>query len=420
MRSFLKCIDRRFYIFALAWTILQLVLIIVFYNEPMGNDAKGYEAHAIQNYNLGTFYPSKANLYDVYVQGPGLVNTLIPVYAIFGSVRPFMFISLLMNVAILFEVLYLGIKFFSPRCAYIAAVLYALLLSNIFVATQINTEVLYLFLALTGFCLSTGRHKWCYALSGILYAMAWTVRPLVLAFAVASIVLFIYERRQCVAKSIINVAFMAVPLVILACVNQQRLGTPLISSSTGGYNLLMTAWDGATPLPNHSIYYSVDGFANKDIVSHLTFYERDQKWKHEALTMIGDHPFTYVKLCIERIGIMWNKDTWDIPSLLGHLDDPTYASSHGLHGDYVSYQIIRMTYSLLFYIICILAIIGIIRFRNQILSVKGIPLIVLTLGIGGTCLLPMEQRLHYPYIWVVCLCGAMEIEYVFWKHNNIH
>lgn len=408
--SFLKSVDRRFYVFAAAWATVQLALVLVFFNAPMGNDALGYEGHAIQSYSLGTIYPSQANLYDTYVQGPGLVNALIPFYAIFGNVRVFMFMELLMNVCILFEILYIGFRLFSRRTGYIAAVAYALLLSNIFAATQINTEVLYLFLAITAFCLSLNRRLWLQGVVGLLYAAAWTVRPLVLAFVVASIVFYICKRCQWLARCVLDIAFLALPLVLLGAVNERRIGTPLVSSSTGGYNLLMTAWDGATPLPNHSIYLYEDGLAHKDIVERLTFYERDKKWRTEAIALIEEHPLTYLKLCVERVIVMWNKDTWDIPNLLGNFDNPVYATRYGLHDDFVIYQIVRMLYSLAFYIVCICAIVGIARFRKQIFTLKGTTLVVLLLGISGTCLLPMEQRLHYPYVWVVCLWAAMEID----------
>lgn len=419
MRNFFKNIDRRFYIFTAIWALVQLVLICVFFNFPMGNDALGYERHAIQNFELGTFYPSQANLYDIYIQSPGLVNALIPFYAVFGTVRAFMFLSWLMNIGILFEILFVGFKLFNKRIGYIAAITYALILSNIFAATLVSTEVLYLFLALTGFCLSLSSRKMPQLFAGLFYVAAWTVRPLVLAFVIASLLYHICCRKAWLSKAIINVVALSVPLIILAIVNQRRVCSPVISSSTGGCALLQVAYPGAKLTPNMGIFYDKDGFARKDVLDHTTFYEKDRKWKHEAIIMIKEHPFKYIALCAARPVIMWNKDTWCVPNFMpDHIDDTNYAIQHHSKKRFILCQAIRMCYSLVYYVVCVLFVISIIRFRRLIFTLKGIPLVILLLGVCGTCLFGMEHRYHYPYIWIICLWAAMEIDRILVKRSK--
>lgn len=397
--------EKWFYIFVLLWALLQLIIIIAYYHLPFGPDAKGYESHAISCYNLGSTYPSINNLYDTYIQAPGLVNALIPVYAIFHSVRPFFFLNLLMNVAILFEIVYLGKKFFSDNVGYLSGVIYALLLSNVFAPANLCSEVHYLFLSLSGFCLSLKDKPISQILAGGAYALAYTVRPLVLAFVVASIVYHLVRKIKKINPVLLLLTFCLI-LCSIASYNYKKVGTPLISSSTGGYNLLMTANDHATPLPNHSIYYDKDGFAHSQIVGHLTFYEKNNKWKQEAIAWIKKHPGRYLLLCVERVGVMFNKDVWSVPSLLGNLDNPDYAIKSGSKYKIILCQLIKMGYSLWYYLIIIFFVASICKNRKWIFSKKGVLLLIFALGVGGTCLFPMEHRYHYPYMFIVAIWAA--------------
>lgn len=410
---------RWFPIFVVVWGIVQLACVIGCYNNEMGPDALGYTRHAIQCYNEGTFYPSINNLHDVYVQAPGLVNFLIPIYAVFGDVRIFLLLNIIMNIAILLETVYLGEKFFNKTVGYIAGVCYAIILANIFAPVVLGSEILYLFLALTGFVISLKAKPIPLISAGILYAVAYTVRPLVLAFLVASIVYYIYVKRKWLRNSLITIACFAIPLIALGEINQQRLGTPIVSSTTGGYNLLMTAYDKATPLPEHSIFYKSDGIGHPYLSSKYTFAERDSIWKSMAVSWIKEHPFRYLVLCGERVFIMWNKDVWSVPNFLpDHLDNPTYAIASGSKIRMIVCQAIRMCYSIVYYVVCVLFLISIVKYRKEILSGKGIMLLILLLGIGGTCLFPMEHRYHYPYMFILCIWVAYYISNRLEKGNK--
>lgn len=410
---------RWFPIFVVVWGIVQLACVIGCYNNEMGPDALGYTRHAIQCYNEGTFYPSINNLHDVYVQAPGLVNFLIPIYAVFGDVRIFLLLNIIMNIAILLETVYLGEKFFNKTVGYIAGVCYAIILANIFAPVVLGSEILYLFLALTGFVISLKAKPIPLISAGILYAVAYTVRPLVLAFLVASIVYYIYVKRKWLRNSLITIACFAIPLIALGEINQQRLGTPIVSSTTGGYNLLMTAYDKATPLPEHSIFYKSDGIGHPYLSSKYTFAERDSIWKSMAVSWIKEHPFRYLVLCGERVFIMWNKDVWSVPNFLpDHLDNPTYAIASGSKTRMIVCQAIRMCYSIVYYVVCVLFLISIVKYRKEILSGKGIMLLILLLGIGGTCLFPMEHRYHYPYMFILCIWVAYYISNRLEKGNK--
>lgn len=397
-----------FCIFFLLWTLLQSVIIIACYHLPFGPDAQGYEHHAIACYKECSTYPSISNLYDTYIQAPGLVNVLIPVYAVFHSVRPFFFLNLAMNVAILFEIVFIGRTFFSERVGRLSGVVYALFLSNIFAPTNLCSEVLYLFLSLSAFCLSLKNKVTNQIFAGLLYALAYTVRPLVLAFVVASII-YHYVARVKKFQPVFLVLSFVLLLGGIAIYNNDKIGTPLISSSTGGYNLLMTANDHAIPTPNHSIFYDKDGIAHPQIAGHYTFYEKNDLWKREAVSWIKQHPAKYSLLCLERVGVMFNKDVWSVPSLMGDLDNPDYAIKSGSTSKMLLCQLIRMGYSLWYYIILLFFVVSLFKNRKLIFTKKGIMLVILVLGVGGTCLFPMEHRYHYPYIFIIAIWASVYI-----------
>ena len=55
-------------------TVLQVILIVVYWDYPIGPDERGYVKHALDSYAIGTTYPSMLNVNDKFLQAPGLVN----------------------------------------------------------------------------------------------------------------------------------------------------------------------------------------------------------------------------------------------------------------------------------------------------------------------------------------------------------
>lgn len=419
MIQFLKSIDKKFYVFTAIWAFVQIILVVILYNAPLGSDQTGYVTHAMQNCNLGTFYPSQANLYDIYVQAPGFVNFLIPIYAIFGNVRAYMFVAVFLNVAILFELLYVGFKLFNHRIAYIAAVTYALVLSNIFAPTQVLVEVVHLFFCMTGLCLSFNRKLWPQVLAGVIYAIAYTMRQSVLIFVVVSLLIYIIQRKYWLGRIFANIAAFLIPLFILASVNLHRVNYPVVTSLTYGYGkvMLARALQINSPFPQNGMFFDEDNSYHKDAFSHMTFYERNDKWVKEGNKVVENYRLRNIMLIPKRFVIMWNKDTWCVPSFFGNVDNPVYAINTHQRQAYINYQLIKMAESIVYYIVFLLFVISLIRNRSQLFTIKGIPLIIIFGGTGVICLGMVESRYHYPYVWIMCLWAAMEVDRILSKYK---
>ena len=106
---------------------------------------------------------------------------------------------------------------------------------------------------------------------------------------------------------------------------------------------------------------------------------------------------------------MFNKDVWSVPSLMGDLDNPDYAIKSGSTSKMLLCQLIRMGYSLWYYIILLFFVVSLFKNRKLIFTKKGIMLVILVLGVGGTCLFPMEHRYHYPYIFIIAIWASVYI-----------
>ena len=400
----MKQIHKSFLIYLCVWTIFQIILVFIYKNMEFGPDGNGYITHTLQAFNECSLYPTKNNLHDIYVQAPGLINFhLLPLYFITRSFLAIRIINVFLNLVIVLEVFYLANKFFNKRVAYISCFIYTIILSYIFAAVSMQSEVPYLFWALTGFCISLSKRWYWLLIGGVCFAVAYTIRPLVLAFTITSVIFILVYQKCRALKSIFLLGVFIIPLVVLGIYNKNRVGVSAVSSTTGGYNLLMTAFDGAAPIPNHSIYYSKNGFAHNIELGHYNVAEKDSILRRMAIKWIKQHPVKYLKLCVMRVAVMFNKDTWSVPPLLDNLDNPDYAIKSGSITKKTICQIIRMGYSLVYYIVCIAFIISLFKYRKQIISKKGLLLLIFLLGVGGTCLFPMEHRYHYPYMFVICI-----------------
>lgn len=190
---------RRFAIgMSIVWIIVQIVMIAYFFNTEQRSDQGAYMAIARDCFENGEWYPMQKHVYSSYIWAPGLINYFILQLKIFGTLKLNMVFNLLMNVGILYEVYYLARRFFSVRTAYISVIVFCLLYSNYFVVLPAGTEIPFLFLSLTAFCLclNTGRKVGLLVLAGVLFAVANWIRPLVIIFVPVAVLYMIVNRYR--------------------------------------------------------------------------------------------------------------------------------------------------------------------------------------------------------------------------------
>ena len=395
----------------IAWILAQLLLVVIYWNNEQGPDPQGYMRHALQCYAIGSTYPSVLNLYDQYVQSPGMVNYLMLQHILFGTTTFSIdkVFNIVLNIGILLNIFYLACRFFGKRTAYLSVIFYCLLPTNLFAPIWLMSELPYLFLALTGFSFSLSKRLWLVLIASVLYGIAHTFRPLVLVFLVVSIVVLIIKRRNWLFYLLAVLPYCFV-LGGVGLINKANTGYFVTSSTTGGYNLIMTANDRALARPEFSIFDDTTNIAYIPNCQTLTFAEKDSIYKERALKWIKEHPFRYMAQYVEKIGRLWSGDVWSMPKF-SQWDDYDYIRTLPNPGNRILIRrLIQAIEGLPYYTLVLVFFITLFKHRREMITPKGIFLILLLLGTAGTCLFTVEVRFHYPYLFCLVLWSAYGIQ----------
>ena len=157
-----------FRILFVIWVILQVCLVIKYWNMPNHDDAQAYVKLASECIARGTWYPDVHNQYEDFIFGPGYVNLLIGIYHLCGSFSFVRLLNLLMNIAMVFEIRKLAGRMFSNKTGYYAAILYMLIFSNLYAPIAVLTDLPFTFLLLTALLLCNVRRLFPVAVAGVL------------------------------------------------------------------------------------------------------------------------------------------------------------------------------------------------------------------------------------------------------------
>lgn len=403
-------------LFKAAWMIVgitflvQCMLVFIYWDYPDGPDSIGYIKHALDNYAIGSTYPSRLNLKDQYLQAPGMVNYLILQHAVFGTTdfRIDKVFNVFFSLGVVVNVWYLAKRFFNQATACVAVIIYSLLPTNVFAPIHLLTELPYLFLTLTGFSLSLQKKWYFIAGAGALYAVAHTFRPLVLAFLMVSVVLYLIERRRLLSYLLLVLPYIFI-LWGIGQHNKSNTGYFVTSSTTGGYNLIMSANDRAMARPEFSIFTDSTNIAFIPDRAERSFAERDSIYKARAMQWIRQNPGRYFMLYVEKIGRLWSGDTWSMPKF-SKWDDWDYIRTLPDPGHLpLIRRCIQAVEGLPYYVMMLFFFATLVWNRREIFSRKGLFLLIILLGTAGTCLFTVEVRFHYPYLFAVVLWTAYGI-----------
>lgn len=164
------------------WVILQVFLVVKYWDMPNHDDALAYVKLASECIARGTWYPDMHNQYEDFIFGPGYVNLLIGIHHLFGSFSFVRLLNLLMNIAMVFEIRKLAGRMFSDKTGYYAAILYMLIFSNLYAPIAVLTDLPFTFLLLTALLLCNVRRLFPVAVAGVLSLWLTGFRPLAIVF----------------------------------------------------------------------------------------------------------------------------------------------------------------------------------------------------------------------------------------------
>lgn len=315
-----------------------------------------------------------------------------------------------MNIGILYNVWFLADKFFSHRTSYITVTLFCLLYSNIMSVLPAGTEIPFLFLSLTAFSLCASGRFVHFVVAGILLSLANWIRPLVIVF-VPAILLMMYSYR-CKVVHYVALFLPAVTFCLLfGLMAKQQCGYFVFQSTTSGVNLVMTANDKAYGGVATSLMSDTTNICYIEDSEKLTFAQKDSIWKSRALGWIKEHPAKFAGLYILKLGGLYVEDSWAERPIIGG-DGFVDKMAHGNAGKAAMVKrVVNMAgKSLTYYAICMMFLISLIKYWRDIMSRKGIVLLVLFFGTLVTCLFAVSPRYHYPFMFCIVIWASYGID----------
>lgn len=413
-----KALGKTAIVFTILFAIIQIGLLIYFFQSPQHSDQVLHVRLANLAYNAEVWYPSVMNLYDSFIVAPGLINFLTIQLHLFGTVDYNGFFQFIMNMIMLYEVFFIGKKLFSLTTGYISAILYCLLYSNYMGILVWGTEIPFLFFALSGVCLCLTGKWYNILLGGLLFSVSNTIRPLVLLFVILVVVYFFIKKVKWS-----NYILLLVPFFILnfgyGKMNEHRIGYFVNQSTTGGTNLIQTAHDRAdgTTSKGYCIVGDKDSPYAYENNKDKTVFEKDEMWKNAGIEWIKHNPGKYFMMFFKKIPYMYADDAW--PERL--VFDTGFQKSMGKDistSEKIKIMIGIVLKNIIYYAILCLFAYSLYLNRKSILSIKGVLLLFLLIGTGATVLFPVMPRYHYPFLFVIIIWAAYGIESIINKKLN--
>lgn len=393
------------------WILIQIVLIVIYWDVSQRSDQGAYIRMATECYERGIWYPNVSDVYSKYIWAPGLINFFILQLKFFGTLKMNYVINLLMNIAILYNVWYLAKKFFSIRTAQIATIFFCLMHSNIMIVLPAGTEIPFLFLSISAFSLVTSKKNIGYIiLASVMLTLANWIRPLVVAFLPVMLIFMLVKKYK-----IIHYASLLIPMVLLICVigfaTKQSLGYFNFQSTTSGFNLIMTANDKAYGGVSTSLAGDTTSTVYLKDESKYTFMEKDSIWKTRSIEWIKEHPIKFAGLYVVKLAGLHIEDSWSERPILGG-DGFVDKAAHGKADKIAILKRIwnMFSKSIVYYIILLLSVIAIVKYRKELWSDKGYIILIWLLGTLITCIFSVSPRYHYPFMFALIIWAAYGVD----------
>jgi hypothetical protein len=393
------------------WLLLQLIIIGAFWNSEQFGDSKGYIEMATDCFNNGKWYPNEDYLHSSYIWAPGLINLLIFQLKVFGTLKVNFFFNLLMNIGILWNVYLLAKRFFNQRTAYLSVTLFCWLFSNILIVLPVATEIPFLFLSLSAFNLFLTRKGWALILAGILFALANWIRPLVVVFLFVVLLWMLLKKY-----SLRHYVQLLLPFILLifsiGWMANKQFGHFVTQSTTSGVNLIMTCNDRAYGGVATSLLADSTSTCYIKDAKKYTFKEINSIYMKRSINWMKEHPVKTVALYAIKIPGLYIEDSWPERRVLaggsGFVDKAVHGSAN--HMDIVNRIINMLVKSIVYYIVMILFLISIIKYRKDLLTDKGYVVLILLLGTLATCVFSVGPAYHYPYLFAAIIWASYYID----------
>jgi len=385
------------------WVIAQVVHAAVYWGEPQYGDAMIYQRLAHECYDAGSWYPMAQQLYaEPYLFNPGYVNLLILCLHVVGSLTYMPLVNLALNIALLCICMHVVGALCNRKVAMWFAILYCILSSNVTIVSPTLSE-LWFSVCLYGSIALVCKRWPVLILSGMLMVYANYIRPISALFMLPILLYVIYQRYSWRYYA----AYFAGMVVMVAGIvgfNDRINGNPVMSASTMGVNLIMGANDHATGTVTDVFGPGQPGYIEN--AETLTVFEKDSIWKARALEWISENPGKYLGSMPIKLARLWWADSYtDLPLKGTSMSDTSAVSS----GDVVRHALHVGVWSIGYWLVWTLALIGLFRLRRQLFGYWGIFFIPVILASLMHMVMYGGMRYHYPYMPVLLMYAAIGI-----------
>ena len=401
------------------WVVSQILVIIFFHDVKQPNDSlSNYIPHALQHCNIGNLYPTKENLYDLYIQSCGYVNFLALLFRILGpTFIGVMFVNLLMNICIVVDIYYLSKRFFSENIACISVILYCLILSNVFVHLYLSSDLASLFFALTGFVLALNRRWYIIILGSLFLGITHTIRPYEIAF-VLPVLIYMWKNKVKWSHYIYLIIPYLFVILMMGYYSKNQTGSFITCSSTSNYgNLKIALGDGKNDAGNE-IFFEKNNPKYIGTFKGYTFAQKDSIWGEMAKPGLKKNAIKYMLYWPKRILTLYKVDSWSIPSLFEADKPEVKDKAKDKKRAKLEFLFLHTMYSLNYYIIFALFFVSLIINKKSILSEKGLFLLALVIMTCGFSISIAEDRYHYPCVFLLCIWAAYGVDTMLKKRKE--
>ena len=305
------------------WIIAGIIWTTISKSEIWIGDAGLYQYYATQCYSHCTMYPDWTQYHTEYIFNPGWVNFLVLWLHLFKDFSNVPYFLLVCNILNLFLLLELSGKIIPSRVGYyIAGYLFMLIPAFMTTSTTLKSENLFITLTLLSMVLSLRKKTFSAIVAGILISLAFWIRPMGIAWLLASLYLFIVVRRSW-KYSLSCIAAFCITCTMIAVSTHRNFPDYIYTASTGGVNLIMGANDEASGryckegrtnvLPDLFDYQNVRpvttglngphywGFTNK-----YSYAEVDSIYKSHAFNWILSNPIKWVGMIPYKFAYMFS------------------------------------------------------------------------------------------------------------------
>lgn len=278
------------------------IYVLLTHRVVLASDSQRYFELATIAAENGTWYPSSLNVHDTYLFGNGLVNLMILLIKLTGSIEAIKFVNILCVYAVLVSCVYIIRKIFGDtEIQYWFTIIFCATGTFWGEIAQARTELIFMAFAFGATALlMTGKAYAC-LFSGVLFAIANWTRPLGMVFIIAGAWLLATQRAR--LKQYLCLALGAVTVVcVIGGAAYAKCGYFAYQATTGGYNLIMGASKEADGTSKFEVFDEGGaGYLSEKQKSEMTFKEKDAFYKSEAMKWIKENPGEYVKLMPKKL-----------------------------------------------------------------------------------------------------------------------